>query len=127
MIEFLLQNQEATIQQMVNYADITDQAVRYNLKKLETLEIIERISKKIRDPQALYRFKNDRAKQLFEHLRQKEPQIRQKHNHHSLCPPSPPNRISRMCSIARRHTLNVVMKMKMRTRHCLPKFQISTL
>ncbi len=58
MIGFLLQNQEATISQMIDATSITAQAVRYNLKKLEELDIVERISEKIRDPKALYRFKN---------------------------------------------------------------------
>ena len=58
MIGYLLKNQEATIQQMIKHVGITDQAIRHNLKKLEHLKIVERVSKKIRDPQALYRFKN---------------------------------------------------------------------
>ena len=58
MLAFLLQNQEATIPQLIQHTGITNQAVRHNLKKLESLEIVERLSDKIRDPQALYRFKN---------------------------------------------------------------------
>ena len=58
MIDMLLQKQELTIGQMIDTLGISDQAVRHNLKKLEGLEIIERVSKKIRDSQAFYRFKN---------------------------------------------------------------------
>lgn len=49
---------ELTIQEMVELIGLSEQAIRYNLKKIESLEIVERISLKIRDPQAIYRFKN---------------------------------------------------------------------
>jgi ATP-dependent DNA helicase RecG len=58
MLSYLLQEKESTISQFVETIGITDQAVRHNLKKLEKLDIIERISEKRRDPNALYRFKN---------------------------------------------------------------------
>lgn len=58
MIAFLFERKEAMISQIVEAVGITDQAVRHNLKKLEGLEIVERISEKIRDPKAFYRFIN---------------------------------------------------------------------
>jgi predicted transcriptional regulator len=38
--------------------NLSEQAVRYNLKKFEELAIVERPSEKIRDRNALYRFKS---------------------------------------------------------------------
>ena len=38
--------------------NLSEQAVRYNLKKFEELAIVERLSEKIRDRNALYRFKS---------------------------------------------------------------------
>jgi len=58
MISYLFVEKEATISEMIQAVGITDQAIRYNLKKLESLEIIEKLSDKPRDPLALYRFKN---------------------------------------------------------------------
>jgi len=58
LINFLFERQEAVIAEMVASVEMSEQAVRYNLKKLEELEVLERISKKIRDPKAIYRFKN---------------------------------------------------------------------
>ena len=37
---------------------ITDQGICYNLRYLAKLEIVERLSTKVRDPNALYRFLN---------------------------------------------------------------------
>ncbi|RKX37534.1 MAG: hypothetical protein DRP64_17015 [Verrucomicrobia bacterium] len=58
MIDLLFNNQEATIEQMITHVGVSEQAVRYNLKKLEELSIVERVSNKIRDPKAVYRFRN---------------------------------------------------------------------
>jgi DeoR/GlpR family transcriptional regulator of sugar metabolism len=58
MISLLFNNQEATIEQMINHVGVTEQAIRYNLKKIEELGIVERVSDKIRDPKAIYRFRN---------------------------------------------------------------------
>jgi len=57
IILLLFENQEATIEQMIKYVDVSDQAIRYNLKKLETLGVVERVSEKIRDPKAVYCFR----------------------------------------------------------------------
>ena len=40
------------------HVGIGEQAIRYNLKRLESEDIIERISDKIRDRLAVYRFKS---------------------------------------------------------------------
>jgi DeoR/GlpR family transcriptional regulator of sugar metabolism len=58
MISLLFNNQEATIEQMINHVGVTEQAIRYNLKRIEELGIVERVSDKIRDPKAIYRFRN---------------------------------------------------------------------
>lgn len=58
MIGLLLDKQEATIAEMAEAVDLSEQAVRYNLKKFEELAIVERLSEKIRDRNALYRFKS---------------------------------------------------------------------
>ena len=42
--------------QNAGHLHIGEQAVRYNLKRLEELHIITRISDKIRDRNAIYRF-----------------------------------------------------------------------
>ena len=58
MIGLLLDKQEATIAEMAEAVNLSEQAVRYNLKKFEELAIVERVSEKIRDRNALYRFKS---------------------------------------------------------------------
>ena len=58
IISILFENQEATIAQMADKMELTKTSVRYNLRKLEKAGILERISEKIRDPQALYRFRS---------------------------------------------------------------------
>ncbi|RKX45136.1 MAG: ATPase [Verrucomicrobia bacterium] len=57
IVSLLFENQEATIGQMIGYIGISDQAIRYNLKKLEKQGIVERMSEKIRDPAAIYCFR----------------------------------------------------------------------
>lgn len=59
MLSFIFDRKEVTIHQLVDTVDITEQAVRHNLKKLENLAIVERLSEKQRDPQALYRLRNE--------------------------------------------------------------------
>ena len=44
--------------EMAGQVGLSEQAIRYNLRKFEELKIVERLSDKIRDPKALYRFKN---------------------------------------------------------------------
>lgn len=58
MILFLFENQEATIPVLAEHVGISAKAIRYNLNKLEELMIVVRISEKIRDPNAIYRFRN---------------------------------------------------------------------
>ncbi len=54
MIQLLFQNQEATVTTMANEAEVGTHAIRYNLKKLIDLGIIERQSDKTRDIHAVY-------------------------------------------------------------------------
>ena len=58
IISFLFENQEMTIPGLTELVGISGKAVRNNLKKLEELGIAERVSDKIRDPKAIYRFRN---------------------------------------------------------------------
>ena len=58
IINLLIDVQEATIKEMTENLQLSDQAIRNNLKKLEELTIIDRHSEKIRDPRALYRFRS---------------------------------------------------------------------
>lgn len=57
LIELLFERHEVTLGEMVSHIGISGQAIRYNLKKLEGAGIIERVSDKIRDSNALYRFR----------------------------------------------------------------------
>lgn len=58
MIRLLFDEQEATITRMTEHVGVGAHAIRYNLKRLEKEKILERVSDKIRDRQALYRFRN---------------------------------------------------------------------
>lgn len=58
IISILFENQESTISRMEKIMGISGKAIRNNLKKLEELGIVERVSDKIRDPKAIYRFQN---------------------------------------------------------------------
>ena len=58
IVEYLLTNFETTVTALATSLDVTAQTVRGNLKKLEDLEIVERLSEKVRDRDAIYRFKN---------------------------------------------------------------------
>lgn len=57
IISILFECQEAQIDQLTETMQLTKQSVRYNLRKLEDGGILERVSEKIRDPQAMYRFR----------------------------------------------------------------------
>lgn len=57
IIEYLFEEQEATVSAMAREAGVTEPAIRYNLRKLEKLKIVERGTDKQRDPQAVYRFR----------------------------------------------------------------------
>ncbi len=59
LIQILFENQEATIDQMVETIRVSPQAIRYNLKRLAELEIIEKRSEKQRDRNAKYGFKSE--------------------------------------------------------------------
>lgn len=56
LVNLLFEFQEATIKEMMTHVGVSDQAIRNNLKKLESLGIVERRSTKTRDPKALYSF-----------------------------------------------------------------------
>lgn len=57
MIELLFEEQELTVGILAAKVAVTEQAIRYNLKKLEEMGIVERRSEKLRDPNAIYRFR----------------------------------------------------------------------
>lgn len=59
IIDLLLDEKEATVPFLATQVGVNDPAIRYNLKKLGEFGIIERVSEKIRDPDAIYRFKSD--------------------------------------------------------------------
>ncbi|MGB0991370.1 MAG: ATP-binding protein [Akkermansiaceae bacterium] len=58
VIAFLFEEQEATVGGIAESIGVGEKAVRNNLKKLISLKIAERVSDKIRDPDAIYRFKH---------------------------------------------------------------------
>jgi len=58
LINLLFLSQEATIDRIVAELGVSEQAARYHLKKLEELNIVERVSEKLRDRNAVYRFQN---------------------------------------------------------------------
>jgi predicted transcriptional regulator len=55
-VDYLFETFEATLEAFANRLNLSVQAVRYNLKPLIDLGIIARISEKIRDKNAIYRF-----------------------------------------------------------------------
>jgi ATP-dependent DNA helicase RecG len=57
MIHLLYSEQEATVVEFSAALGLSEQAIRYNLKTLEGLGIVQRFSEKIRDKNAVYRFK----------------------------------------------------------------------
>ncbi len=57
MIHLLYSEQEATIGEFSDALGLSEQAIRYNLRTLEDLEILQRFSEKIRDKNAVYRFR----------------------------------------------------------------------
>lgn len=56
MLDHLFETFDATIETLAGHLHIGEQAVRYNLKRLEEIHIITRISDKIRDRNAIYHF-----------------------------------------------------------------------
>lgn len=58
IIHMLFQQQEATLHEIAEFMGLSEQAIRNNLKQLDELKILERCSEKIRDKNALYRFKS---------------------------------------------------------------------
>jgi ATP-dependent DNA helicase RecG len=58
LISCLFEGQQATVSQLEENLGIGERAVRYNLKSLEALGIVERVSDKVRDPKAVYRFRS---------------------------------------------------------------------
>jgi len=57
MIELLFEEQELTVGAMAELVGLSEQAIRYNLKTLNRLGIVERKSERQRDPNAIYRFR----------------------------------------------------------------------
>ena len=57
MIKLLFSEQEASVGGFSVALGLSEQAIRYNLKSLEGLGILQRFSEKIRDKNAVYRFK----------------------------------------------------------------------
>lgn len=58
LVNHLFEHFEATLESLAESIQVSEQAIRNNLKKLETLGIVERLSEKQRDKFAIYRFKN---------------------------------------------------------------------
>jgi ATP-dependent DNA helicase RecG len=56
LVDYLFETFEATLEAFASRMNLSVQAVRYNLKPLMDLGIITRISEKIRDKNAIYRF-----------------------------------------------------------------------
>ena len=58
IVSFLFENCESSISPIAQSVYVSDQTIRNNMKYLEGLEIIERLSTKQRDKNAIYRFKS---------------------------------------------------------------------
>lgn len=58
IISILFETQEATVDQLEEIMSFTEQSIRYNLRNLVKVGVLERVSEKIRDPQAIYRFRS---------------------------------------------------------------------
>ena len=56
LVDYLFATFEATLEEFAAHVGLSEQAVRYNLKILMDLEIVTRVSDKIRDKNAIYRF-----------------------------------------------------------------------
>ena len=57
IISILFERKEATVDQLEELMSLTTQSVRNNLRHLVDIGILERVSEKIRDPLAIYRFR----------------------------------------------------------------------
>ncbi len=58
IISILFENQEVTVDQLKEEMALTTQSVRNNLRHLIDIGIMERVSEKIRDPKAIFRFRS---------------------------------------------------------------------
>ena len=58
IIHMLFQRQEVTLHEFAEFMNLTEQAIRNNLKQLDEFEILERCSEKKRDKNAIHRFKS---------------------------------------------------------------------
>ncbi|CAA6690440.1 MULTISPECIES: ATP-binding protein [unclassified Lentimonas] len=58
IIQILFEKQEMDVPAFEDVMPLTGQAIRYNLRHLIELKMVERLSEKRRDPNALYRFLN---------------------------------------------------------------------
>ena len=59
LISFLFETFETTLETLVEHLGLSQQAVRYNLRRLEELSLIHKVSEKIRDRNAIYRFASE--------------------------------------------------------------------
>lgn len=58
IISILFERQEATVNQLGKDMPLTTQSVRNNLRYLVKIGVLERVSEKLRDPQAIFRFRS---------------------------------------------------------------------
>lgn len=58
IVQLLFERQEMNVAGFETSLELTPQAIRYNLRRLVELNIIEKLSDKARDPEALFRFVN---------------------------------------------------------------------
>lgn len=56
LLHYLFQNFDSTLQKLSDHLLLSEQGVRYNLKKLEEMGLVVKESEKIRDRNAIYRF-----------------------------------------------------------------------
>ena len=59
IINLLYENQKMSVLEFRKHIELTEQAIRYNLRNLIKLEIVERLSDKTRDSNAIYQLLNE--------------------------------------------------------------------
>lgn len=59
IIQLLFEQQELNVAQLSTQLELTPRAIRYNLRNLIELNILEKDSDKARDPEALFHFLNE--------------------------------------------------------------------
>ncbi len=58
LVDHLFENFEATLDSLAAVVAVGEKSIKNNLKGLEKLDIVERVSERLRDKNAIYRFKN---------------------------------------------------------------------